>query len=85
MLEGDDGERSFFGGLGFHLYGAAIARGAAGDEALANVVLSYKSGTGGGKWSVAAAVIAVIVGVDDEAHGLVGDAEIFERGLDFFG
>ena len=38
-----------------------------------------------GEVRVSTSVIAVIVRVDDEADGLVGDAEIFQRGGDFFG
>jgi len=85
MLEGDDRESGLFGGLVFHFQGAAIASGAAGDEALADVILRDDGGTRVGEGRITAAVIAVIVGVDDEADRLVGDFEIFERGLDFFG
>ena len=85
VLEGDDGERGFFGGLVFHLDAAAVAGDAAGFEALANVVLGDDASSPRWRRAVPAGVIAVIVGVDDEADGLVGDAEIFQGGVDFVG
>src|SRR5262249_47993044 len=81
----DDGKSSFFRGLHFYFHGTAVAGSAAGGEAFADVVLRDYGRTGCGEGSVSACVVAVIVRVDDEADGFVRDAEILERGLNFFG
>src|SRR5712664_190949 len=53
-------------------------------EPPADVILRNERGAGVVKRDVSAGVVSVIVRVDGEAHRLVRDAKIFERGLDFF-
>src|SRR5260370_30357086 len=84
VLKGDDGERVLLRWFFFHLDGAAITRGSAGFEALANIVLRNDRGTRVAEGHVSAGVVPVIVRVDDEAHRLVCNLQFFQRGLDFF-
>src|ERR1700722_2153438 len=46
VLEGNDGESGLFGGLVFHFHRAPVTRRAAGNQALADVVLGDDRGAG---------------------------------------
>ena len=68
-----------------HAHGRADAGLAAGLQALAHVVLRDDGRARSGEGQVSAGVVAVVVGVDDEAHRLVGRANALERGGDLVG
>src|SRR3989442_15117498 len=68
----------------FHLHGAAISGHAAGFQALAHIVLCDHRGTRVAEWRIPAGVVAVVVGVNDEAHRLVRNFPILQPGLGFF-
>ena len=81
VLERDNRQRRLCSGLVLHFNRSAIARRAAGLQAFAHIVVGDQRGARGIERLVAAGMVAVIVGVDDEAHGLVRDADVFQRGL----
>src|SRR5271165_2549972 len=80
MVEGNDGQCALLGWLCVHGYGTAVAGFSASFQALANVVLSDDRSAFGGERHIPASVIAVIMGIDDEADGLVGDADALQSG-----
>jgi hypothetical protein len=82
VVEGDDGQRALGLRLGFELHRSVVAGGAAFFEALADVVLG-NDGRLLLEELVSTGVVLVVVGIDDEADGLVGDA--LECGLNLVG
>src|SRR5271166_740825 len=80
VVEGNDGQGALLSRLCVHGYGTAVACLAATFKALAHVVLSNDGRSFGGKRHVPASVIAVIMGIDDEADGLVGGADALQSG-----
>ena len=82
VIERDDWQGSFGSGLEIHMDRTAVSCAAAGLEALADVVMCDDRRLFLEVF-VSAGVIPVIVRVDDEADGLVGDA--LQRGLNLIG
>jgi len=82
MIEGDDGQDIVRGRLELHRHGAFVAAGSTCFQALAHVVLGDDRGLLL-EVCIPANVIRMVVRIDDEANGLVGDA--FERRLDLVG
>jgi len=52
-------------------------------RALADVILGDERGARVVERDVSAGVVSVVVGVNDEAHGLVRNFQFLQRGLDF--
>ena len=84
VVKRDDRQGRLLRGFIFHLHGAAISGHAAGFQALAHIVLCDHRGTRVAEWRIPAGVVAVVVSVNDEAHRLVRNFQILQRGLDFF-
>src|SRR2546430_7412589 len=81
VLEREEGRGRLGRGFFSLLDRAAIARGAAGFEALADVILRDARGTGVAERFVPASVVSVIVRVDDEAYRLVRNLQFLQRCL----
>src|SRR5262249_8868516 len=78
MLEGNNRQIRLFSGLNLHLDGAAVSGRAAGLQSFPDVVLSNHGRAGIAEWRVSSGVVAVIVGINDEADGLVSNPEALE-------
>ena len=82
VIEGEDGQGLVRLRAWLHMDGAAVAAAAAALQALADVILR-DDGRLLLEVCISAGVVGVIVRVDDETHGLVGDA--FQCGLNLVG
>src|SRR4030095_9993768 len=74
VSESDDRQSGFGRRRVIHLYRSAVARGPTAFQTLAYVVLGNHGSTRLTERFVAAAMISVIVRVDDKTHGLVGNS-----------